>query len=204
MQSGPWEDHQDLQHHKPQFEQQKDVSITKDIHSDLGLGQTCTMRAIAACDLIITMAYFSIPFQILISLWKSPPDRKIPTKLVVTLVLFAFFIFLCGTGHLMRYLDLGHTTAFIYVHVATALVSSITALYLIPLIPCMFSILDESLNKLTKETQESKSHLFTFMAFLCHELRYEPTDYNGDIHVVKPIVSLPLSAYQKPSLCHHE
>lgn len=71
----------------------------------------------------------------------------------------------------MRYLDLGHTTAFIYVHVATALVSSITALYLIPLIPCMFSILDESLNKLTKETQESKSHLFTFMAFLCHELR---------------------------------
>ena len=129
------------------------------------------MRLIAACDLVITVAYFSIPFQILISLWKSPPHRKIPIKLVVTLVLFAFFIFLCGTGHLMRYMDKGHTTAFIYVNVATALVSLVTAVYLIPLIPCMFSLLDESLNKLTNETKESKSKLFTFMAFLCHEIR---------------------------------
>jgi hypothetical protein len=127
---------------------------------------------ISVCDLVITVAYFSIPLQILISLWKSPPERKIPMKLIVTLILFAFFIFLCGTGHFMRYMGLGHTRAFVYVNVCTAAVSLVTAAYLIPLIPCMFSLLDESLSKLTNETKESKSKLFTFMAFLCHEIRY--------------------------------
>jgi len=129
------------------------------------------MSLTASCDLIITVAYFSIPLQILVSLWKSPPERKIPMKLVVTLVLFALFIFLCGAGHLMRYMGKGHSTAFVYLNVATALVSLVTAVYLVPLIPCMFSLLDESLNRLTNESKESKSKLFTFMAFLCHEIR---------------------------------
>ncbi|CAB9528438.1 Osmosensing histidine protein kinase SLN1 [Seminavis robusta] len=129
------------------------------------------MELVNACDLAITVAYFSIPLQILVSLWKSPPGRKVPFKLVVTLVLFAFFIFLCGAGHLMRYSGYGHTDAFVYVNVATALVSIVTALYLVPLIPSMFSLLDESLNRLTNESRESKSKLFTFMAFLCHEIR---------------------------------
>ena len=158
----------------------KPETKTHSIHSPLSIychslssttSTTITMNLINICDLIITVAYFSIPLQILVSLWKSPANRKIPMKLVVTLVLFAAFIFLCGTGHLMRYFDMGHSAAFVYVNVATALVSFITAIYLVPLIPCMFSLLDESLNRLTNESKESKSKLFTFMAFLCHEIR---------------------------------
>ena len=131
-----------------------------------------TTGIISICDLVITVAYFSIPLQLIVSIWKSPPHRKIPRQLILTLLLFAAFIFLCGSGHLMRYLGMGTTHAFVIVNVATAVVSLATALYLVPLIPCMFSLLDESINKLTNETKESKSKLINFMAFLCHEIRY--------------------------------
>lgn len=159
------------------------------------------MTLIGTCDLVITVAYFSIPFQILVSLWKSPPHREIPIRLVVTLVLFAFFIFLCGTGHLMRYMDKGHTTSFIYVHVSTALVSLVTAVYLIPLIPCMFSLLDESLNKLTNETKESKSKLFTFMAFLCHEIRNPLFAITSSAEFLKDTPLHPDQAEEVSSIC---
>lgn len=158
-----------------------------------------SIGVISVCDLVITVAYFSIPFQLLVSLWKSQPHRKIPKQLILTLVLFAAFIFLCGSGHLMRYFGMGHTNAFVCVNVATALVSLITALYLIPLIPCMFSLLDESINKLTNETKDSKSKLFTFMAFLCHEIRYVNErawlETFGDWKSAGPVASISLSIF---------
>ena len=90
------------------------------------------------------------------------------------LVLFAFFIFLCGAGHLLRSLGKAHTSAFMVLNMATSVVSLVTALYLLPLVPSLMSSLDESLEKLVKlnqSTAESKKKLFTFMAFLCHEIR---------------------------------
>ena len=97
-----------------------------------------------------------------------------PAQIFVLSVLFALFIFCCGTGHLMRCLGNDATLAFDIMNGFTAFVSLATALYLLPLVPSLMSELDLSLQKLVKlneETAESKRKLFTFMAFLCHEIR---------------------------------
>ena len=125
-------------------------------------------------DLIITIAYFSIPVQILFSLWQYPRLSRMPTKIFILVILFALFIFMCGAGHLLRCLDRTDSDAFVMVNAMTAVVSLITALYLLPLTPMLMGSLDQSIEDLTvlnKETNASKDKLFTFMAFLCHEIR---------------------------------
>jgi signal transduction histidine kinase/ActR/RegA family two-component response regulator len=97
-----------------------------------------------------------------------------PATILVLLVLFAFFIFLCGAGHVLRCLDKTDTQVFHVVNDCTALVSITTAIYLLPLIPSVLGQLDKSLADLVKlnhEAIESRKKLFTFMAFLCHEIR---------------------------------
>ena len=158
------------------------------------------------CDLVTTIAYFSIPLQIVASLYMSPKHRKIPARLIVTLILFALFIFLCGTGHLMRCLGMDKkkntfSAAFLCVNVATAFISMITALYLIPLIPCMFSLLDESINRLSNESKESKSKLFTFMAFLCHEIRNPLFAITSSAEFLKDTALHPEQAEEVSSIC---
>lgn len=125
-------------------------------------------------DLIITIAYFSIPVQILFSLWQYPRLSRMPSKIFILAILFALFIFMCGAGHLLRCLDRTDSDAFAMVNAMTAVVSLITALYLLPLTPMLLGSLDQSIEDLTilnKETNASKDKLFTFMAFLCHEIR---------------------------------
>jgi signal transduction histidine kinase len=126
-------------------------------------------------NLIIAVAYFSIPLQLLASLWQYPRLAAMPYKILVLLVLFALFIFLCGTGHLMRSLGKADTDVFYYNNILTAFISLATALYLIPLIPNLFGIIDQtirdSIKQNNKEIAESKAKLITFMAFLCHEIR---------------------------------
>jgi signal transduction histidine kinase len=123
-------------------------------------------------DLIITIAYFSIPVQLLVSLFHYPRLAAMPLKIVLLLVLFALFIFLCGAGHLMR--SIGMTDVYFNIlNGLTAAISLTTALYLLPLVPNMMSTIDKSLQDLKhqEELAESKRKLVTFMAFLCHELR---------------------------------
>jgi hypothetical protein len=126
-------------------------------------------------DLIIFLAYFSIPVQILFALYKYPRVASMPKSIYLMLVLFALFIFCCGTGHLLRCLDLQGTVTFNYVNVFTAVVSLATTVYLIPLVPVALTRLDNSLIEelqiFNAETVESKRKLFTFMTFLCHEIR---------------------------------
>lgn len=140
-------------------------------------------------DLIITVAYFSIPIQILFSLYKFPRLVTMPLHLVLLLVLFAFFIFLCGAGHLTRHFGMlpmnyhegseppTATTmmnVFVWINDLTALVSAATALYLLPLIPNLLATIDNAIkesHKLNQETAASKDKLLSFMAFLCHEIR---------------------------------
>lgn len=125
-------------------------------------------------DLLITIAYFSIPIQLVFSLWKYPRLTTMPLRVFVLLILFALFIFLCGAGHLMRCLGQNTTAAFQMLNYCTAGVSLTTALYLLPLVPNLMSLLDESMQRLIKlnqETEESRRKLATFMAFLCHEIR---------------------------------
>jgi len=81
---------------------------------------------------------------------------------------------MCGAGHLLRCLDRTSGDAFALVNALTAVVSLVTALYLLPLTPMLMGSLDQSIEDLTilnKETNASKDKLFTFMAFLCHEIR---------------------------------
>ncbi|CAB9510090.1 sensor kinase/phosphatase LuxQ [Seminavis robusta] len=65
----------------------------------------------------------------------------------------------------------GDSRWFTWIQCGNALVSTTTAVYLIPLIPDMFTLLDTAVANLQNETKDSKSKLFTFMAFLCHEIR---------------------------------
>lgn len=125
-------------------------------------------------DFVITVAYFSIPIQILASLWKYPRLASMPISILCLLILFALFIFLCGAGHLLRCMDQTQGTSFAILNICTAIISLTTALYLLPLIPSLMSTMDDGiqdLKRLNAETIERKQQLLTFMSFLCHEIR---------------------------------
>ena len=116
-----------------------------------------TMMDVA--DLIITIAYFSIPLQIVWSLARHPAlTRKVASNsAILLLVLFALFIFCCGVGHLVRCLGLSDTRLFQVVNVVTAVVSMVTALYLIPIMPTLFESIDANLRKLHRSKKIVKS-----------------------------------------------
>jgi hypothetical protein len=59
-------------------------------------------------DLIIVIAYFSIPVQIVYSLWLYPRLASMSVRVLILVILFALFIFLCGAG---TYLNLTATGA---------------------------------------------------------------------------------------------
>jgi len=118
-------------------------------------------------DLIITLAYFSIPLQIVIALLNYPRLQSMSWKILLLTVLFALFIFLCGTGHLFRCMGYTHGLAFDALNITTAAISLLTAIYLMPLIPHLFASLDKTL---VSEIQ-AKRKVLTFMSFLCHEIR---------------------------------
>jgi signal transduction histidine kinase/DNA-binding response OmpR family regulator len=120
---------------------------------------------------MVTGSYIFIPLQFCRCLSRSPHTRNMPWRLLFCLILFAFFFFLCGTAHFLLAMRMGDTAVFTCVQWGNAVVSTVTAIYLIPLMPDMFLLLDTAVNNLQNETQESKSKLFTFMAFLCHEIR---------------------------------
>lgn len=125
------------------------------------------MRSFRVDDLIISVAYFSIPLQIVIAYLRYPRLRSMPWSIVGLVILFALFIFLCGAGHLLRCLEMTSGRMFDLMNFATAVISLITALYLLPLVPHLF----ESLDKTLIAEIESNRKLMTFMSFLCHEIR---------------------------------
>jgi signal transduction histidine kinase len=129
---------------------------------------------IALPDLIITVAYASIPVQLLVSLWEYPQLAAMPYEIVVLLVLFTLSFLLCGTGHLLRCLGKADTDFFYTTNILTAFISLVTALYMLPLIPNLFGTIDQSIRDSIQQNEEiagSKAKLLTFMAFLCHEIR---------------------------------
>jgi len=86
-------------------------------------------------DLAITLAYYSIPLTILYLLRKR--GQKIPYKWVF--VMFAVFIFLCGTTHLVRIMTLWYPAYYFegIVKILTAAASLATALLIFPLVPTL-------------------------------------------------------------------
>jgi two-component system chemotaxis sensor kinase CheA len=124
-------------------------------------------------DLLITLAYFSIPIQLLISLYYYPLLKVTPKRFLALIVLFALFIMLCGVGHLLRAFG-KHGDCFELLNGLTAAISVTTALYLIPMIPNIMATIENALAelKMKEELEEIKNRkLMTFIGFLCHEVR---------------------------------
>ncbi|GAX13825.1 hypothetical protein FisN_30Lh123 [Fistulifera solaris] len=124
-------------------------------------------------DLLITLAYFSIPIQLLISLYYYPLLKVTPKRFLALIVLFALFIMLCGVGHLLRAFG-KHGDGFELLNGLTAAISVTTALYLIPMIPNIMATIENALAelKMKEELEEIKNRkLMTFIGFLCHEVR---------------------------------
>ncbi|CAB9507535.1 expressed unknown protein [Seminavis robusta] len=106
-------------------------------------------------DLIITIAYFSIPVQLVASLAFYPRLISMPPHVLGVFILVALFILCCGTGHLLRCADKADTTLFHIVQWITAGVSIFTAVVLLPMIPLLMSEVDEGLERMRKLDREA-------------------------------------------------
>ncbi|CAB9507533.1 expressed unknown protein [Seminavis robusta] len=106
-------------------------------------------------DLIISIAYFSIPLQLVASLTFYPRLMSMPPQILFLFVLFALFILCCGTGHVLRCVNMTDTHAFHVVNWITAFVSITTALFLLPMVPTLMSEIDDGLQRLQKLEEEA-------------------------------------------------
>ena len=133
------------------------------------------------CDLLIAVAYFSIPLQILYMLCRYP--ITIQRKYLLVGCLFTAFICLCGTTHLFHCLNVSSQLVLIS-KALTAAVSLITAAILFKVIPEALAVpiytqeLEDHLNNKLVELKHANNSAEVankqkadFMSFLCHELR---------------------------------
>lgn len=107
-------------------------------------------------DIVIALAYFSIPLTIVVLLYKR--KQTLPLRWVY--VMFAAFILLCGATHLLRLITLWHPIYYFegMVKVLTGAVSMATALLLIPLLPQLLDLFkDESDSKSKSDSSKSGS-----------------------------------------------
>ena len=107
-------------------------------------------------DLIISVAYFSIPLQLLASLSFYPRLMQMPPPILGVFILFALFILCCGTGHVLRCVNMMDTKVFHIVNWITAIVSIVTAIVLLPMVPSLMSTMDEGLERLQRLEEASK------------------------------------------------
>lgn len=84
-------------------------------------------------DAIITLAYFSIPIFLVYVVYKS--KGAIPLNWLF--VLFAIFILACGTTHFMEIINVWRAEYFMagLIKALTAVVSILTALAMLPVLP---------------------------------------------------------------------
>lgn len=136
---------------------------------------------IGVCDLLIAIAYFSIPLEIIYYVCKT--QFYVNTSYKVIACLFVLFILLCGMTHGAQYYELGPLWI-LATKLSTAVVSILTATVLLKIIPEVLTVpvytreLEENLREQLEELQEAdiqtKNAIHTrniFMQFLCHELR---------------------------------
>ena len=102
-------------------------------------------------DLIITIAYFSIPLQLVAALSFYPRLWNMPLQIILIIVLFALFVLCCGVGHLMRCIHYTNEQVYEIVNWVTAIVSLTTALVLFPMVLTIMSELDQGLKLLEQK-----------------------------------------------------
>lgn len=106
-------------------------------HGHCYLWQTPLVWLHVVSDLMIAIAYFSIPIMLVYFIYKR---RDIPFKGIF--ILFGAFIILCGTGHLLEIWTLWHPAYWLsgIEQAITALVSCYTAGQMVTLLPQFLSL----------------------------------------------------------------
>lgn len=89
----------------------------------------------AITDIIIALAYFTIPVTIIILVKKS----KSQMPFLWIFVMFAAFIFLCGLTHIIELIGIWKSYYYLegFVKILTAAVSLATAIMMFPLVPIL-------------------------------------------------------------------
>lgn len=105
-------------------------------------------------DLAITIAYYSIPLMILYMVRRN--RQSIPFRWVY--MLFALFIFLCGTTHLLDIITLWYPMYYLQgvVKALTAAASLVTAILVFPLVPLLLNLFRELEQKGINPWQKEK------------------------------------------------
>ncbi|MFE1743884.1 PAS domain-containing protein [Coleofasciculus sp. H7-2] len=120
-------------------------------HGHCYLWQTNLVWLHLLSDLLIAIAYFSIPAMLIYFIYKR---RDVPFQGMFAL--FGAFIILCGTGHLMEIWTLWHPVYWLtgIEQAMTALVSCYTALQMVTLLPQFLALkTPEQLETLNRELQ---------------------------------------------------
>lgn len=106
-----------------------------------------------ASDGIIAFAYFLIPVTLVVFLRRL----KTPLSFNWAISLFAGFILLCGTSHIFEIITLWQPMYYLQglIKAATAVVSILTAVAIIPLVPKLLAMRSpEDLEKINRQLQE--------------------------------------------------
>lgn len=139
-------------------------------HGHCYLWQTPLVGLHVTSDLLIALAYFSIPVVLLISTYRY--GQQVLSQKVT--LLFSGFIVLCGTGHLFDIVTLWYPVYWLAgtVRALTALVSVYTAFELISLVPQLLLLkrpedlqaVNTELEKEIAERKEAETTLRTLVA----------------------------------------
>ena len=157
-------------------------------HGQCYLWQTPLIWLHVVSDLLIAIAYFSIPAMLIYFVW-----RRSDIPFFNFFILFGAFIILCGTGHLLDIWTLWHPAYWVsgFELAITALVSCFTALQMVTLLPQFLGLqsandqLEIRVKERTRELLETNVALETakdaadaanrakseFLANMSHELR---------------------------------
>ena len=106
----------------------------------------------AISDVIIALSYFAIPVTIMIIIYK----RKSSLPFAWVFWMFAMFIFLCGTTHIMGLISIWNPAYYVegLIKVLTAAVSLATAIVMFPLIPILIERFEELDRYIKKERKK--------------------------------------------------
>ena len=144
-------------------------------------------------DGIIAFSYFMIPLALIYFM------RRIRSRISFdwAIALFAAFIVLCGTGHVLDIITIWHPIYYLqgWERAMTALVSMATAIAIIPLVPKLLSMATpeelEAANRRLREEVKAREHAEA-------ELRRSLTDLNRAVHELEQFAFITSHDLQAP------